>query len=85
MSPELCKRSSRAVLVFVVVQNGRFESFSSMFHSSSVSIDYTENGQVSLALLRPNPGLDFIDHVVSNQEDKQMEPVVRPGFFVPFA
>eukprot|EP00667_Euglena_gracilis_P009945 EG_transcript_10118 len=26
---------------------------------------------------RPSPGLDIIDHVVSNQEDCQMEPVVQ--------
>lgn len=34
--------------------------------------------QHSLPVLScPSPGLDIIDHVVSNQEDCQMEPVVQ--------
>lgn len=30
-----------------------------------------------LLLFRPKVGLNFVDHVVGNQPDKQMEPVAK--------
>lgn len=32
---------------------------------------------ISLLLFRPKVGLNFVDHVVGNQPDKQMEPVAK--------